>query len=83
MLNFEKSTRENGFNKLFIVEVVLFFHFKLFEKLIQLVIWKLLPQISHHISKFFDGDSRALGFENGLHCLNKLILCLWLLIFTS
>jgi hypothetical protein len=38
MLNFEKSTGEDGFNKFFIVEVVLFFHFKLFEKLIQLII---------------------------------------------
>jgi hypothetical protein len=83
MLNCEKSTREDGFNKFFIVEVVLFFHFKLLEKFIELIIRKLLPQISHHVSEFFDGNGGALGFENGLHCLNKLILCLRLLIFAS
>lgn len=78
-----KSASEDGPYELLVVKIVLFFHFKLFEQLVQLVIRQLFSEVGHHISKLLNSDGGPLGLEDGLHGLNKLVLGLRFLILTS
>lgn len=79
----EVSACQDSLDELFKVKAVFFFHFELFEKLIQFIICQLLSKVSHHVSKLLDCYCRTLRLKNGLHGFNQLILSFGLFVLTS